>query len=241
MANISELQIKQLQILLRKHRNPDHAIFHKNYHKSPKKFYGLKTAVLDDCVKSVWHTKPKLSKADLLPVINSLWNSDWFEEQAAALMLLERVQKELTPADLPMIKKMVAQCEGWAMLDYISTKMLGAMAMQYGDDIYPKVRKWSSSKHLWTRRASILIHVLPARRKQLRAEYAFDTFEELLHEKEFFIRKAIGWTLREIVKHYPESTFEFLREHLDSVSGLTLREGGRALPISLRKQLGLKK
>lgn len=241
MSTISEQQIKQLQILLRKNANPKYAVFHKQYHKSTKKFYGLKTAVLVECVKKVWQTKPRLSKADILPTIHILWNSDWFEEQVTGLMLLERVQKELTPADLPMIKKMVAQCEGWAMLDYISTKMLGVMAMQYGDEIYPNVRRWSSSKHLWTRRASILVHVLPSRKKQLQAEYAFDTFEELLQEKEFFIRKAIGWTLREIVKHYPESTFEFLKDHLDSVSGLTLREGGRALPLTLRKQLGLKK
>jgi 3-methyladenine DNA glycosylase AlkD len=80
---------------------------------------------------------------------------------------------------------------------------------------------------------------MPSRKKQLRAEFAIPTFEELLHEKEFFIRKAIGWTLREIGKHYPDLTFEFLKEHKEA-SGLTLREGGRNLQLAMRKQLGLK-
>ncbi|HEY6171286.1 MAG TPA: DNA alkylation repair protein, partial [Candidatus Kapabacteria bacterium] len=72
------------------------------------------------------------------------------------------------------------------------------------------------------------------------AEFAIPTFEELLHEKEFFSRKAIGWTLREIGKHYPDLTFEFLREHKEEASGLTMREGGRNLSLAMRKQLGLK-
>jgi 3-methyladenine DNA glycosylase AlkD len=125
------------------------------------------------------------------------------------------------------------------MLDWITTRALGMLAMNYPEVIYPKVRQWSKSKHLWTRRASILIHVMPARKRQLRADYALPTFEELLHEKEFFIRKAIGWALREICKHDPEMAFEFLKEHKAQASGLTMREGSRNLPESMRKRLAL--
>ena len=75
----------------------------------------------------------------------------------------------------------------------------------------------------------------------MNAEYALSTFEELLHEKEFFIRKAIGWTLREISKHYPEVTFEFLKEHKKEASGLTMREGVRRLPAALKKVLEITK
>jgi len=168
---------------------------------------------------------------------SELWDSKWFEEQVVGLLLLEKIAKDFTPVDLPYIKKMVGECEGWGPLDWISTRMLGVLALNYGDQIYPKVRTWTKSKHLWTRRAAILIHVLPARKKKLNAESALDTFAELLHEKEFFIRKAIGWTLREISKHYPEVTFEFLKEYWKEASGLTLREGTRRLPEKMKKEL----
>ena len=56
-------------------------------------------------------------------------------------------------------------------------------------------------------------------------------------EKEFFIRKAIGWVLREVAKKRPELTYGFLTEHIDRVSGLTLREGAKYLPDEQREEL----
>ena len=240
MKRYSDKRLQLFRKELESRRDEVHAAFHKNYHKSSKDFYGLKNAALVEAVTKIFPKKPKLDKDELIALGLELWSSNWFEEQAAGLMLIERCAKELTPKDLSMLKKLADECEGWAMLDYLSTRHLGTLAMNYPDEVYPKVRKWTKSKHLWTRRASILIHVMPSRKKQLRAEFAIGTFEELLHEKEFFIRKAIGWTLREIGKYYPDLTFEFLKEHKQEASGLTLREGGRNLPLVMRKQLGLK-
>lgn len=59
----------------------------------------------------------------------------------------------------------------------------------------------------------------------------------MLDEKEFFIRKAIGWVLREVSKKRPKLVFEFLREHRAEVSGLTLREGAKYLPAAQRRAL----
>jgi 3-methyladenine DNA glycosylase AlkD len=226
-----------LRRLFIKASNKNHAVFHKNYHKSSKDFYGLKNAAIMEAFLKVFPKKEKIAKEEAIDLGLQLWASNWFEEQLAGLMLLQRIAKELTPGDLPILKKIADECEGWGMLDYLATKHLGTLALNYGDAIYSKVRKWTKSKHLWTRRAAVLIHVLPARKKQLRGDYALPTFVELLHEKEFFIRKAIGWTLREIAKHYPEMTYEFLKDHRDEVSGLTMREGARRLPEKMRKEL----
>jgi hypothetical protein len=66
----------------------------------------------------------------------------------------------------------------------------------------------------------------------------FDLFARLavgmLDEREFFIRKAIGWVLREVSKKRSKLVFEFLRAHRDEVSGLTLREGAKYLPAQRR-------
>lgn len=230
-------RLQEVRILLAKSANPKHAAFHKGYHKSSKRFYGLKSKQMTDVCNAVFPKRDKMPKEETMRLAGELWSSDWFEEQVAGLLLLERAAKEFVPGDLNYIKKMISGCEGWGPLDWIATRMLGVLALNYGDVVYPKVRTWTKSKHLWTRRAAILIHVLPARKKKLNAEFAIPTFEELLHEKEFFIRKAIGWTLREISKHYPEVTFEFLKEYRKEVSGLTLREGARRLPEKMRKAL----
>ncbi len=240
MAAYRNKRLAELRRAFEAASDATHAEFHKGYHKSSKKFYGLRAPALMTAIAEVFPKKEPLPKEEAIGLVKELWASEWFEEQAAAVVLLERIAKQLTPQDLPLLKAIADECEGWALLDYLSTKPLGVLALAYEDPIYSKVSTWSKSKHLWTRRASILIHILPARKKRLRAEYAIPTFEKLLHEKEFFIRKAIGWTLREISKHYPEITYEFLKEHKEGVSGLTMREGGRKLPIEWRKKLGLR-
>jgi 3-methyladenine DNA glycosylase AlkD len=90
---------------------------------------------------------------------------------------------------------------------------------------------------MWTRRASILIHIQPARKQKLVDKFSWPTFEERLFEKEFFIRKAIGWTLRECSKFYPQQVHDFLLRVGEQASGLTRREGARNLPDSLRLDL----
>jgi 3-methyladenine DNA glycosylase AlkD len=99
------------------------------------------------------------------------------------------------------------------------------------------LRRWSRDEDFWLRRASILA-LLPALRS---GEGDFELFPELatplLAEREIFIRKAIGWVLRDVARKRPERTRAFLAEHLADLSGLTLREACRHLPARLRDDL----
>ena len=61
--------------------------------------------------------------------------------------------------------------------------------------------------------------------------------KEMLGEKEFFIRTAIGWCLREMSKDDTKSAFDFIRENKGEMSRLTFREGSRNLPKELRDKL----
>ena len=82
-----------------------------------------------------------------------------------------------------------------------------------------------------------MVHLLPLRRGegdwQRFARYA----DRLLEEKEFFIRKAIGWVLRESGKVTPVRVIEFLEPNLGRISGLTLREATRHLDADTRERL----
>ena len=95
----------------------------------------------------------------------------------------------------------------------------------------------ASDRPLWTRRAAVLVHVRPGRMGKLDAPRAWSTFEELLPERDFFLRKAVGWALRECCRHYPREVHAFLLEAGGRASGLTRREGARKLPPRLRRQL----
>src|SRR5262249_9159528 len=103
-----------------------------------------------------------------------------------------------------------------------------------------KLPAWARDRDFWVRRTSLL-----AQLDELRAGRGdFALFASLaatmLDEKEFFIRKVIGWVLRAVSKKRPELSFRFLAEHRARVSGLTLREGAKYLSPAQRASLGLR-
>jgi 3-methyladenine DNA glycosylase AlkD len=210
------------------------AAYHQAYHKSSQDFYGLRAPQLQAIFGEFFPARKPIDRDLLMPLIAELRASNWAEEVSLATMLLERIQPQLTTADVPFLRAWVDGCQGWGSTDTVSVNVISPLALRLRESIYKPVRGWSEAEHMWTRRASILVHIVPARRGQLSDEYSWPTFDELLHEKEFFIRKAIGWTLRECSRHYPEAVAEFLVRVGDRASGLTRREGGRNLPENLR-------
>ena len=99
------------------------------------------------------------------------------------------------------------------------------------------LERWSRDDDFWIRRASMLAQ-LPSLRAGGGDFEQFASFaSRMAGEKEFFIRKAIGWVLRDVSKKRPDLVFGFLLDHVHEVSGLTLREGCKYLPEGQRETL----
>ena len=96
------------------------------------------------------------------------------------------------------------------------------------------LERWATDDDFWIRRSALLSHLVPLRGGG--GDFArFARFAAgMINEKEFFIRKAIGWTLRELCKHHPQEVHAFLVRVGDRASGLTRREAARRLPDQLR-------
>lgn len=216
--------------------NPADGEQQQRYHKSPLPFYGLKAADQVRICRSQFPPRA-ISRATHLPLMQALWHGEYFDERVAALWLMERLARSLTPQDLPWLHTMTRECTGWALTDYLATRTLSALALRYGGQAYPALAAWLEDDWLWTRRAALLVHVMPARKAQLDPAWAWPAFESRLHEREFFIRKAVGWVLRECCKHYSNDVHAFLLRVGERASGLTRREGARNLPPELRRPI----
>jgi 3-methyladenine DNA glycosylase AlkD len=224
-----------LRDLLRAQENPADAAIQQKYHKTPLRFYGVKTDLRREAVRQVYGAR--FHRADVEADIRELWLSEFWDERMICLTLLNKCSHELSPKDIPWLQQLTRDCDGWALLDTLATAALGSLVLVYGGQAYEPMRTWVCDDWLWTRRASILLHLVPARKRELDAAYAWPTWEERLHETEFFIRKAIGWALREACKHYPREVCEFLLRVGGRASSLTRREGARNLPAALRAQV----
>jgi 3-methyladenine DNA glycosylase AlkD len=210
----------------------------KAYLKSELRFWGTGQEPIRAAVREYCSAHPDLGRAELRAIAQTLYATDVHELRAAAIGVLERNRETLVDRDLPWVMTLVRKSKSWAYVDWIAPKVIGDVIARD-----PRGRKrlpiWAKDGNFWVRRAALL-----AEHDALRAGAGdFPLWARLaasmLDEREFFIRKAIGWVLREVSKKRPELTYAFLRTHRGRVSRLSLQEGAKYLPPSQRRGLGL--
>ena len=166
----------------------------------------------------------------LIALVEALWSAPVFERRLAAIMFLQRHPGLLAAGDLPLLERLVRASRTWALVDYLAVDVLGRMVMADADDrVTPVMDRWATDDDFWVRRASLLAELRP-----IRAGGPLDRLlrraEPMLEEREFFIRKAIGWVLREAGKRRPEEVAAWLAPRTHRASGVTMREAVKYLP-----------
>jgi 3-methyladenine DNA glycosylase AlkD len=223
---------------LRSAGSPARAKGEKAYLKSELRFWGTGQQPIHAAVRDYCEAHPELTRVDLRAIAETLYASDVHELRSSAIGVLERTRERLDARDLPWLIALVRRSKSWAYVDWIAPKVIGNIVARD-----PRARErlvaWAKDEDFWVRRAALL-----AEHDALRAgggDFALWSrlAASMLHEREFFIRKAIGWVLREVSKKRPALTYEFLRKHRERVSRLSLLEGAKYLPAPNRKALGL--
>jgi 3-methyladenine DNA glycosylase AlkD len=223
---------------LRRAGSAARAIGEKAYLKSDLRFWGTGQDSIRSAVREYCDAHAALTRTDLRAIAQTLYATDVHELRAAAIGVLERRNATLDDRDLPWLIALVRKSKSWAYVDWIAPKVIGDVISRD-----PRSRKrlamWAKDDDFWVRRAALL-----AEHDALRAgggDFALWSrlASPMLEEREFFIRKAIGWVLREVSKKRPRLTYEFLRKHRDRVSRLSLQEGAKYLPPAQRRALGL--
>jgi 3-methyladenine DNA glycosylase AlkD len=215
---------------------PERAEFEKGYHKSALSFHGVDAKTIRTAAATFKREHKQLDHDELIALVDALWASRYFDLRSVALELLTRYGKLLTVDDGPLLERLLRESKGWAHVDWLSTSIVGPL-VERNPKLEKTLKRWSRDDDFWIRRASMLSLLRPLRR----AEGNFELFAvfaaRMIEEKEFFIRKAIGWVLREVSKKRPALAYGFLDEHVDVVAGLTLREGSKYLPQRQRDSL----
>ncbi len=216
---------------------PERAEYEKRYLRSELRFIGAAMpAVRTECARQYKLLKP-VPRVELDLLTDALWQSNCHELRSVAICLMVRSSELFSRKDLPRLQSLISESAGWAHVDWIATDLLGAVYTTDGS-IADELRSWSKDADFWVRRASMLALLGEARRGNRKAFELFSEFAStMVHEKEFFIRKAIGWVLREVSKKQPQWTYEFLMRHRDLVSGLTMREGSKYLSSKMQELL----
>lgn len=221
---------------LRSIGTPERAAGAKSYLKSDLVFLGADTAALRGTVKSLLREAPELHRAGLLSLVRALWPRGIFELRAAAVELLMLRGPLLEAADLALVERLLRDSHTWALVDALAVHVAGPLVVRF-PGLGTTLDRWAEDADFWVRRAAMLALLLPLRR----GEGDFGRFsryaDRMLEEKEFFIRKAIGWVLRETAKKRPELVEAWLAPRTNRASGVTMREAVRYVPKARREAL----
>lgn len=243
--------LEEYRKYLRQAANPERAKKEKAYLYSDLKHWGV----------SVWerrkwareHKKEIMSwgKEKALGMVEKLWGSEYFEERAMGLGILNMYGKKLELSDMALIEKMMRESRGWAFLDSLIIPLMPGM-IERDKRAYEYLKKWIVDDDFWVRRSALLAQLLFFRAgrggdKELFFEMAESQLDEswidelyeggMRSRAKFFIRKAIGWTLREMSAKDPEAVVKFVKKNKERMSGLSVREATRKLPEEMRKKI----
>jgi 3-methyladenine DNA glycosylase AlkD len=205
---------------LRPFGSPERAEAEKRYLKSELDFLGVR---LPD-IRSVVKRQPSSGE-----LVDALWRQPLWEARMAAVELLKLRLKNLTAQDLPRIEQMIREGAGWALVDPLAGDIAGRIALNHADG-WAVIDTWADDEDFWVRRSALLCLLPGIRAGQPDLDRLNRYAEAMIEEKEFFIRKAIGWVLRELSKKDPGYVTAWTERHLAVMSGVTFREAVRRLP-----------
>lgn len=187
-------------------------------------FYGLPTpkrrAVYKGFLKS-----EKQAKAVNWNFLDKCYADDYREFQYLALDYLAAMQEYLTYDDIPHIKKYIKSKQWWDTIDGLDT-IVGNIGLADSriDDL---MLQWSKDEDFWLRRIAI-DHQL-CRKDKTNTRLLEKILINNFGSREFFINKAIGWSLRDYSKTNPEWVRKFIENHRNKMDNLSIKEASKYL------------
>jgi 3-methyladenine DNA glycosylase AlkD len=214
-----------LKNTLESHRSEARAKTMSAYMRDQFPFLGIPSPERTRLTKAVFLEHGALKKPLDENVILELWNLPEREYQYVACQYLERFRKKLQVQHLDLLERLILEKSWWDSVDSL-VHNVGAIGLKFPESI-PILERWAQTENFWLRRAAIL-HQLGLKVKTDEARL-FRFILENTHDSEFFIRKAIGWALREYSYTSPEAVRNFVLEHQNILSNLSKREALKAL------------
>ncbi|MGZ4746116.1 MAG: DNA alkylation repair protein [Oryzihumus sp.] len=225
--------VRAVRAALAEAADPARATGQQAYMKSAMPFRGLTSPVLRATLRPLLADPAHrlADRAEWEAAVRCLWDDAAYrEERYAALALAgHRTYRAWARevASVPLFRHLVVTGAWWDVVDEIASHRIGDVLRAHPDTEADRMRQWARDPDLWVRRTAILSQL--SSKDQLDRQLLVDVIEPNLADREFFIRKAIGWALRQ-------------HAHLDPEAGDWVREvvaawGDRMAPLSRREAL----
>jgi 3-methyladenine DNA glycosylase AlkD len=195
------------------------------YMKSEMPYYGIKAPERRAIQREVFARYPLESFDEWRDAVLALWRGATHREERYAAMELasDKVYAGYQQLRaLPIYEEMIVDGAWWDFVDAIAIESVGGLLRQYPRQMKGKMRAWSKSREMWKRRTSILCQIKS--RDETDLDLLYECIEGSIEDKEFFIRKGIGWALREYGKTDPREVLRYVKANRHRLSGISKDE-----------------
>jgi len=191
--------------------NPERAAKKNAYMRNLFPHFGLVAPEQHELLKSFLKEHGMPEKSDLPVLIDLLWAQPEREFQHFGQELLAKYSKKVDKDFISVYEFMIVNKSWWDSIDMIASHLVGTHLKRFPELIPVYTEKWMASGNFWLQRTALLFQL--KYKKDTEVDLMFDLIKRLAREKEFFIRKAIGWILREYSKTDPGTVIRFVENN----------------------------
>jgi 3-methyladenine DNA glycosylase AlkD len=218
---------------LRAAGTPERAAKEQAYLKSDLVHYGTSVPATRAVAKAAIREHGGFHHDELVALVDTLWSEPVHERRMVSVELLAACSDRLGPGDAPLLERLLREARTWALVDGLAPGVVGPLFERHAE-LGAVLDRWAVDDDFWLRRAALLALLVPLRQGRGDFERFGSYADAMLEEHEFFIRKAIGWVLRDTARKRPDLVYEWLLPRASRASTVTIREAVKPLSAAQR-------
>ncbi len=222
--------ISELRTTLAAAGDPEKAAAQQAYMKSALPYYGIAAPDLKRLLRPILGLYRPAGRDEHVATVRALWDEVTHREEwyAAIALARHRAAKEwLDPDAMPLWRHLVVDGAWWDVVDEIAAHLVGETLAVHRGAVTPLIRDWATDDDLWLRRTSVICQL------RFKADTDLDLLRRCIDsnidDPSFWLRKAIGWALRQYAATDPDWVRAEVARHGDRMSGLSRREATKHL------------
>ncbi len=205
-----DLAMESLDAEMIRHKIDSKAINMAKYLKNHFACYGIKSPVRNE-IQRKWFTELKKYDLDPWDIVYNLWAKDQREYQYIAIDYMRRIpKKSIDKDDYRKLEELITTKSWWDSVDGLATNLVGRYFEKFPEMKEQVIEKWRHSDDMWLNRTCLIFQM------KYKNDVDFKLLKDLIRQyqpvKEFFIQKAIGWSLRQYSKFNPKGVKDFVEE-----------------------------
>ena len=202
--------VENIISLLEQHRNKDLAVKMSAYMRNQFSFLGIQSPLRKQLLQEYYTIYGKFAIDELEPIVLNLWEQKEREYQYFALDILSHHKKQLMPSHIEFLENLIITYSWWDTVDSIAPNHIGTVFLKYPDLKQEYLYRWNQSQNIWLNRTTLIFQL------RYKEKTSFNLMKEMIeplkNSSEFFIKKAIGWALREYSKTEAQEVFLYVQK-----------------------------